>query len=98
MAIEIDSVSEPICLLSGCVVVVKTAALNPPVAADCMADAGERICVPLLPSALLFSFAAVCIAEAGEKIGSLRLPSASLSAARFPSVAAVCAGNSASLL
>jgi hypothetical protein len=26
------------------------------------------------------------------------LPSASLSAARFPSVAAVCAGNSASLL
>jgi len=38
--------------------------------AVCIADAGEGICVPLLLSALLFSFAAVCIAEAGEKIGS----------------------------
>ena len=55
--------------------------------AVCIADAGEGISVPLLPSALLFSFAAVCIAEAGEKIGSLRLLSASLSAARFPSAA-----------
>ncbi len=58
--------------------------------AVCITDAGEGICVPLLLSALLFSFAAVCIAEAGEKIGSLRLLSVSLSAARFPSAAGVC--------
>jgi hypothetical protein len=57
-------------------------------AAVCISDAGEGIRVPLLPSALLFSFAAVCIAESGEKIGSFRLLSASLSPALFP--AAVC--------
>jgi hypothetical protein len=119
--IEIASVSKPMCLLSGSVVVTKPVALNPTVAADVMdagekisdllllsvdfsclvsscrtdgiADAGEGMCVPLLSSALLFSFAAVCIAEAGENIGSLRFLSASLSAALFPFAAAVCISN-----
>ena len=50
-----------------------------------MTDVGEGICVPLLPSALLFSFASVCTPEAGEKIDYLRLLSTSFSVVRFPS-------------
>ncbi len=52
-----------------------------------MTDVGEGICVPLLSSALLFSFAPVCTPETGEKVDYLRLLSASLSAVRFPSAA-----------
>jgi hypothetical protein len=67
---------------------------------DCMNDAGERICVPLLPSALLFSSDAVWITEVGQKIGSPRFPSVSLSVVQFPdpSVADVGTDNSVSLL
>ena len=63
VAIEIATVSKPMCLLTGSVVAAEGVALNHTVAADVM-DAGERI------SALNLTVAAD-VMDAGERVSAL---------------------------
>ena len=77
---------------------VSLSAVRFPSSTLCTSDTGERICVSLLSSGLLFSFAPVCIAATGENIGSLPFLSASLLVTLFPFASHVFADNSSSLL